>query len=166
MSLPEQVSSGGSSATDNCAIFATELRIPYVSLMFLFYRRYVQKCTEMAGNHPVTTAGNLQLGLGNLLLSLGSLPQLQPTASPKALCKYTYLVRFVNPKKKSEFTLREWHDVEERFTTIEHLKFNLLDTFQRSSQPQTLPLFKLVTWNRLPKLKGGYVTREIYRKCM
>jgi len=91
----------------------------------------------MAGNQPISrpistsATGNLQLGLGNLLLSLGSLPQLQGTTPPKASCRYTYLVRFVNPKKKSEFTLREWHDIEEKFTTIEHIKFKLLDTFPK-----------------------------------
>jgi len=97
--------------------------------MFLFYRRYVRNDNiEMVVNQPIISTGNLQLGLGNLLLSLGSLPQLQGTAPPKASCRYTYLVRFVNPKK-SEYTLREWHDIEEKFTTIEHMKFKLLDTF-------------------------------------
>ena len=44
----------------------------------------------------------------------------------------------MNLKKKSEFTLREWHGIEEQFTTIEYLKFKLLDTFQKEF-PATNP---------------------------
>ena len=75
----------------------------------------------------VSSAGNLQLG--NLLLSLGMLPQQAVPQQSTILsipashlpCKYTYLVRFLNPKKKSDFTLRNWYDVNEKFTSIASL---------------------------------------------
>ena len=99
----------------------------------------------MAGNQP-SQSGNLQLGLSNLLLSLGSLPQLQSTvtlAAPKAACKYTYQVRFVNLKRKSEFTLRDWHDMVERFTTIEQLKFKLLESFPKEFPSASSTTFQI-----------------------
>jgi len=40
-------------------------------------------------------------------------------------------LHFVIPKRKSDYTLRNWHDIEERFTTIEHLKFKLLESFPK-----------------------------------
>lgn len=55
-----------------------------------------------------------------------TIPAQVPPAPP---CKYTYLVRFVNPKKKSDFTLRNWYDVNEKFTSIASLKLRLMDTF-------------------------------------
>ena len=83
----------------------------------------------------VLSAGNLQLG--SLLLSLGMLPQQavpqQSTISPATLALhppcYTYLVSFVNSKKRSYFTLRNWYDVNEKFTSIASLKLRLMDTF-------------------------------------
>jgi len=93
----------------------------------------------MVGN-PTSAAvsgENLQMGLSNLLLLLGNLPQSNaiissavtfPSSSLRPSAKYNYLI---NPRKKSDFTLRNWHDVSEKFLSIGYLKFKLMDTFPK-----------------------------------
>ena len=44
--------------------------------------------------------------------------------------KYKYKVKFINPKKKSDFVLLTWHQVSSRFETIAELKLKLIDDFQ------------------------------------
>ena len=64
---------------------------------------YLSRSLYLVGDPLVTvsSAGNLQLG--NLLLSLGMVPQMQARTVPP--CKYTYLVRFVTGRARAR-TLR------------------------------------------------------------
>ena len=43
--------------------------------------------------------------------------------------KYSYYVRMINPKKKSEFFVRMWHDVTHQFNSPAALKLKLMDCF-------------------------------------
>ena len=88
--------------------------IPYIHHIDLFTCRHVlgaMVTSEMAGTPTSVSTGNLQMGLSNLLLSMGTLPQssaiVPRVSSSLSPSKYTYLVCFVNPRKKSDFTLRE-----------------------------------------------------------
>lgn len=44
--------------------------------------------------------------------------------------KFCYMVKIFNPKKKSDFTVRMWHDAQEVFTSVTALKLQLKDSFQ------------------------------------
>ena len=61
-----------------------------------------------------------QVLMGNL--SAGNLQQ-----SPRK--KYSYLVKFIKSKRKSDFIVRTWHDVSEEFQHISSLKMKLMDSF-------------------------------------
>ena len=58
-----------------------------------------------------------------------------PTLEEAATCivedcaKYDYYVRLINPKKKSDFIVRMWHDEHSQFKSPGELKIELLDTF-------------------------------------
>jgi len=42
---------------------------------------------------------------------------------------YSYMIKFINPKRKSDYTIRTWYDTSEKFSTITNLKLKLIDTF-------------------------------------
>ena len=42
---------------------------------------------------------------------------------------YSYFVKMINPKKKSDFVVRMWHDEHSQFKSPAELKIKLLDTF-------------------------------------
>jgi len=71
--------------------------------------------SEMVRTPTSVSTRNL---LSNLLLSLGTLPQsnsITPNASSSSRTsaqQYTYLV---NPRKKSDFTLKSWYDIGKIF---------------------------------------------------
>ena len=48
--------------------------------------------------------------------------------------KYSYFVRIINPKKKSDYVVRAWHDVKSRFDTPDSLREKLVEHF-----PDDLP---------------------------
>ncbi len=50
---------------------------------------------------------------------------------------YNYVVRFINPQRKSDYKVRKWHDMNERFTSPEGLKEKLVDTFSEHV-PETM----------------------------
>lgn len=58
-----------------------------------------------------------------------------PAAAPEeASCDdsvptYTYYVRMINPKKKSDFLVRTWHDETTQFKSPAELKLKLIDSF-------------------------------------
>ena len=33
---------------------------------------------------------------------------------------YSYMIKFINPKRKSDYTIRTWYDTSEKFTTIDN----------------------------------------------
>ena len=39
---------------------------------------------------------------------------------------YTYMVKFINPKRKSDFTTRAWYDTNKKFDTINSLRRKLI----------------------------------------
>ncbi len=49
-------------------------------------------------------------------------------ADPSA-ASYTYYVRMINPKKKSDFVVRLWHDATEKFHSPAGLRLKLMDSF-------------------------------------
>ena len=66
------------------------------------------------------------LSQGAFLQVLSRLPQLQQTPP---IAKYSYLVKFIQAQKKSDFTVRMWHDADEKFTSLTKLRMNLMDYF-------------------------------------
>ncbi len=48
-----------------------------------------------------------------------------PTSSPT----YSYYVRMINPKKKTDFLVRMWHDERAQFKSPAELKLKLIDSF-------------------------------------
>ena len=61
----------------------------------------------------------------------------QSPSQDQASKKTKYKVKFINPKKKSDFILLTWHQVSSRFESIAELKLKLMDDFQEfvSSTP-------------------------------
>ena len=61
----------------------------------------------------------------------------QSPSQDQAPKKYKYKVKFINPKKKSDFILLTWHQVSSRFESVAELKLKLMDDFQEfvSSTP-------------------------------
>jgi len=53
--------------------------------------------------------------------------QLGPESHPEP--EYSYYVQMINPKKKSEFLVRMWHDVTHQFNSPAALKLKLMDCF-------------------------------------
>ena len=56
----------------------------------------------------------------------------QSTSRPevaKPAVTYTYMVKFINPKRKSDFTIRTWYDTNEKFDTINNLRQKLIAAF-------------------------------------
>ena len=43
--------------------------------------------------------------------------------------KHSYFVRIINPKKKSDFVVRTWHDASETFDSPRSLKLKLMESF-------------------------------------
>ena len=77
------------------------------------------------------------LSQGAFLQVLSRLPQLQQTPP---IAKYSYLVKFIQAQKKSDFTVRMWHDADEKFTSLTNLRMNLMDYFH---DELPTPSFKL-----------------------
>ena len=75
-----------------------------------------------------------------LLQVLSSLPQLRQQLQ---LPKYSYLVKFLDTKKKSDFMVRVWYDVEELFTSLSSLRLKLMDHFPNELAAITCTNFKL-----------------------
>lgn len=76
--------------------------------------------------------------------STGAVPLLQilstfrqQTPAPK----YSYLVKFIQAKKKNKFMVRMWHDEDEQFSTLTGLRLKLMDYFQDKLPATTI--FKL-----------------------
>jgi len=42
---------------------------------------------------------------------------------------YSYMIKFINPKRKSDYTIRTRYDTSEKFSTIANLKHKLTDAF-------------------------------------
>jgi len=42
---------------------------------------------------------------------------------------YKYVVRIINPQRKSDYKVRIWHNIHEKFTSPEAIKEKLRDTF-------------------------------------
>ena len=53
---------------------------------------------------------------------------------------YTYMIKLINPKRKSDFTIRNWYDVGEKFDTISDLKCKLMATFSDELSAKTFQL--------------------------
>ena len=49
--------------------------------------------------------------------------------SSPAVTQYTYMVKFINPRRKSDFTIRAWYDTNEKFDTINSLRRKLIAEF-------------------------------------
>jgi len=62
--------------------------------------------------------------------------------------------------------MRDWHDIEERFTTIEHLKFKLLESFPQEFPAASSTTFQTGYLEPPNQAKNGYVKEKIFRKCM
>ena len=75
-----------------------------------------------------------------LLHVLSSLPQLRQQLH---LPKYSYFVKFLDTKKKSNFMVRVWYDVEELFTSLSSLRLKLMDHFPNELAATTCTNFKL-----------------------
>ena len=43
---------------------------------------------------------------------------------------YKYIVRKINPKRKSEHITKVWHNVDKKFATCKELKLKLIETFE------------------------------------
>ena len=56
-----------------------------------------------------------------------SRPEVEQTATPTVT--YAYMVKFINPKRKSDFTVRTWYDTNEKFDTINSLRRKLIAEF-------------------------------------
>ena len=41
---------------------------------------------------------------------------------------YNYTIKIINPRRKRDFIVRNWHNVHEKFNSIRDLKKKLLDT--------------------------------------
>ena len=87
---------------------------------------------SFSGSHP-TLAGTSVTGNGTYCIT-GHPDQGQ---QPETL-KFTYLVRiYVNPKKKSDYVVRMWHDVDYVFESTTALKVKLMDSFRDDIPPNT-----------------------------
>ena len=42
---------------------------------------------------------------------------------------YSYFVRIINPKKKSDYIVRVWHNIKRKFNSLTELKIALMDSF-------------------------------------
>ena len=65
--------------------------------------------------------------------STGAVPLLQVLSTFRQQTpapKYSYLVKFIQAKKKSNFMVRMWHDEDEQFSTLTGLRLKLMDYFQ------------------------------------
>ena len=49
--------------------------------------------------------------------------------------QYSYLVRIINPEQKAKFVTKVWHDVSEKFVSVDHLKQMLVSTFKEKLPP-------------------------------
>ena len=56
-------------------------------------------------------------------------PGENPESSVTAQLKYSYFVRIINPKKKSDYIARMWHNVTQAFQSPTALKIKLMDSF-------------------------------------
>lgn len=56
-------------------------------------------------------------------------PFVQQTVTSATAVKYCYYVRLINPKRKSEYLVRMWHDKIEKFDSPAKLKLSLMDSF-------------------------------------
>ena len=59
---------------------------------------------------------------------------------------YKYVVRIINPERKSEHVTKIWHNVDKKFATCKELKLKLIETFE-----EKLPNFS--------ELKYGYLEK-------
>jgi len=39
------------------------------------------------------------------------------------------MIKFINPKRKSDYTIRTWYNISEKFTTLTSLKHKLMNAF-------------------------------------
>jgi len=62
---------------------------------------------------PTLSASTVQLN-GQQLKSRLNVEQ----PSSPVVTQYTYMVKFINPRRKSDFTIRAWYDTNEKFDTI------------------------------------------------
>ena len=53
---------------------------------------------------------------------------------------YTYMIKLINPKRKSDFIIRTWYDITEKFDTIISLRRSLLDAFGDELTTETFQL--------------------------
>jgi len=53
---------------------------------------------------------------------------------------YTYMIKLINSKRKSNFTIRNWYDVGKQFDTISDLKRKLMATFSDELSAETFQL--------------------------
>lgn len=53
---------------------------------------------------------------------------------------YTYMIKLINPKRKSDFTIRNWYDIGKKFDTISDLKRKLMATFSDELSAETFQL--------------------------
>ena len=56
-----------------------------------------------------------------------SRPEVEQPATPAVT--YAYMVKLINPKRKSDFTIRTWYDTNEKFDTINSLRRKLIAAF-------------------------------------
>ena len=99
------------------------------------------------------------LSQGAILQVLSCLPQLQQTPP---ITKYSYLVKFIQAQKKSAFTVRMWHDADEKFTSLTNLRMNLMDYFH---DELPTPSFKLGYYEAPHNTKRWLWSNVTYRQC-
>jgi hypothetical protein len=56
-------------------------------------------------------------------------PASPPASSDESAPTYSYYVRMINPKKKSDYLVRTWHDETGQFKSPAELKLKLIDSF-------------------------------------
>ena len=59
---------------------------------------------------------------------------------------YKYVVRIINPERKSEHVTKIWHNVDKKFATCKELKLKLIETFE-----EKLPNFSEFKYGYLEK---------------
>jgi len=53
---------------------------------------------------------------------------------------YTYMIKLINSKRKSDFTIRNWYDIGKKLDTISDLKRKLTATFSDELSAETFQL--------------------------
>ena len=82
----------------------------------------------------ITTPTTITLGLAlylHLYLLQATVTRSRQQREHKQPLSYLYSVKLINPKRKSDYVVRLWHDAKQVFSSVADVKQKLMDSFPK-----------------------------------